>query len=250
MTSVEGGAYTASGQRPSRAVVVTRSLREGGGLDTGFGVGGVATYRIANASSPSAAVRLRGGGLAVAGGVRSAGVYAGRIGPEGRLDQRFTRKARGALSARLRRRSPDLLAAGGLMPRGGGRLDVFGRVGFEGFVARLNRDGSLDRRFGSAGIRLLPWTVWGALAGPGGRTFVFGDAEAGPTTVAWLGRDGRPLRSFSGGRGVGIEGLNTDEVGVSMQRGWRPLMLFPGFEFCRGYCPPRPQLYRFTRWVR
>jgi uncharacterized delta-60 repeat protein len=137
-----------------------------------------------------------------AGNVRA---VVGRLRPAGAFDATFSGDGKVVLAE-----LPGDYALGEAVAIDGkGRIVVAGtnEIDQQGFVARLLPDGSRDRSFGAAGVRLFPMVKGGTgtlsdlALGPGGRIVVVGTSTSTPTddvVVIALTRDGRIDGTFSG----------------------------------------------------
>jgi hypothetical protein len=227
--------------------VLIARLAPGGRLDHSFGNAGW-QRKILVEAEPPAAILVQGNGSIVLAGARSCcdspeGIYLLRIDPRA-IDGRFARRSRATLrglhlSAALRPKN-----VGAILPRAGGELDVLGSTDADGFVLRLRRDGLIDRRFAGDGFRHVRWGIGNAARTRDGRAFAVG-SEFVPPAFALL-RSGRLDRSFADGDPILLEDWSPSNLTLAMQRGRRPLLFDPGIETCRGSCPDRPKLMRFT----
>lgn len=168
----------------------------------------------------------------------------GRVSAEGRFDKRFANAARKALGS-LKRLRGDRIAIGAVLVRPGGKIELLGSTGKEkrGFQLRLNPNGSLQKRFGRGGLRMLPEPVASAALGSEGATLAL--SSNGLTNKTFLARilaGGRLDQSFNPEAISGFAG----RYGVSVVPvvGRKVLVLDPGVNACRSYCPPQPHLIR------
>ncbi|HWC07835.1 MAG TPA: hypothetical protein VG458_02170, partial [Solirubrobacterales bacterium] len=182
---------------PSRVQVVVASMTGRGQPNPEFGSGGVASTTILNGESPVTAANLAGGGQVLGVSLREDVSFdVVKLGPSGGIDQRFSAKARRAVAAWVRERDLIWIEPRILVPRGHGELDVIGQmrpgssVAAVGFVLRLRRDGSIDRRFGRDGSRRFPWGVEGAIAGSEGRVFPVGETREQGMVGVWIDAEG------------------------------------------------------------
>jgi uncharacterized delta-60 repeat protein len=219
--ATEGGRIVVSGQASPPSgdgqLLVMRYLRNGR-LDRSFGVRGAFRSAFPVADGPFIATAIardrRTGKLVIAGGYGLGSMLVMRLDANGRLDRTFGARRSGLAK----------LAVGGiansLSIQADGRILVGGsnanRNGRPFVVARLERDGVLDRTFGgggivqalfwkpkaasSAGVNGLAPTADGGVIASGHIDYIGGSGGGsgghGSAGVFRLTRTGRPLRSF------------------------------------------------------
>jgi uncharacterized delta-60 repeat protein len=221
------------GDAQDSALVCVVRLLPDGRLDTGFSRDGVAVLDHGYGNDSAEAVVLQGRRVVVAGAGRdAAGARFGiaRFRRDGRLDRSFGRRGHRVLGFGSRR----LAHAFALAAMPGGDLVVAGSATVEDrppqvAVARLTRDGALDRRFGR--VRTPPGPFGGhalaVAAQPGGRVLVAGRAFADP---AIDGSDWALLRYTRGGRldpSFGGDGIVVTDFGTGADAA-AALALVPG----------------------
>jgi len=235
-------------------VQVARFLPDGR-LDPGFGASGVATHDLPPGVSAEGPILLQPDGSIIASGstypegfsivrLTPSGIFDDDFGP--RIDTGFSH-FRGALKPAF---------PGGLIPRPGSKVTAFGstesKIGANdelqehGFVARLRPNGSLARRFGRAGVKLLPWRVSQAVPGGGGTAVGTGELHFSPILFR-LRPDDSVDRTFGGGSVAGKQFSGGDLLGVDAKR--HLLILDHGGGCPRTYCPPTPHIYRLLGGV-
>jgi uncharacterized delta-60 repeat protein len=222
-------------------------LRADGSSDSRFGKRGVSKLTFSKAGPLVSSANAPGGGLYLAG----AGccgpdhpIIVGRVSVAGRFDKHFAKVARHALGSLDRIRGSQI-GVSTVLVRPGGKIELLGSTGYEkrGFQVRLTPTGSLQRRFGKGGLRVLPEPVSSAALGSEGATLAL--SSNGLTNKTFLARilaGGRLDRSFDPEAISGFAGRY--QVSVVPVVGRKVLVLDPGVNACRSYCPPQPHLIR------
>jgi hypothetical protein len=240
---------------PRGAIYTLTRLRPDGSLDTGFGNGGSATFRVryatdgilSSASAPNGGVYLAGFGCC---GINAPG-FVLRVSAKGRLDRHFDRAARRSLRAADRLGSQANLVTAVLV-RPNREIDLLGWVSTHtyknrGFTLRLEPNGRLHRSFGTGGVRALPIPVSAAALGDDGTTFAVGGfSDSENQRLLGILPGGRIDPAF-GPQGESIPNSEAHlELSVVAQAGLRAMVLDLGNEPCRSYCPQEPGLSLFV----
>jgi uncharacterized delta-60 repeat protein len=213
--------------------------------DPRFGGGGRVESMRSNGEGTPARSLLRGGSLLLGGKEESsAGIYLTRITPRGKIDHRFGARLGRSLRALGLPPGARPAAVGGIAPRPRGAVDVFGRSASGGYVLRVRRDGTLDRRFSKDGFKRVPWRITDAIPAVSGRIVATSRRrDGGGLEALVLRRDGRLDRSAGGHPVVLKDWRLSSSLEMAMQ-GRRPLIFAAGESFCRTYCPSEPKLVR------
>jgi hypothetical protein len=222
-------------------------LRADGTLNPRFGGQGVSKLSLTSSESLVVTAAVSGGGLYLAGSgccepAPPAGIV--RVSAKGRFDKRFEKAARHSLGL-VKQLHGKQIRVGAVLVRPAGTIELLGSTGYEkrGFQLRLNPNGTLHRKFGKQGLRMLPEPVSNAALGSGGATLAL--SSNGLTNKTFLARvlsSGKLDRSFDPeaiSMFAGRYGVNVVPVA-----GRKVLVLDPGIEACRSYCAPKPQLIR------
>ncbi len=223
-----------------------------GGLDPGFGKGGVARLTVSpTAEYGQAAALMPDGSTMLATGSYPTGPRISRITSNGSLDQGFS-PSFGEVFSHLRHQ-PDVgtSLAMAMVPRRQGALDVLGSAGAlgRGYVVRLRADGSPNRKFGRKGVRLLPIPVEAATGDAGGRVVGLGYSFELESSIAFRMRPGGSIdRTFAGGAApIETNERYLDGGSLGIGPNGSPVVLDPGSPICpRGSCgPAEPRIFRF-----
>lgn len=235
----------------TQAALYRWRLNADGSTDTSFGAAGSNLIYLNEVSLPNASYTTPGGATLLAGNTccdYPADLYVQRIATNGLLDRGFAARAQRAIAGITTPKERRLSYVASVVPRSKGRFDLLGSTeGQGGFMLRFRSNGSLDSKFGKAGLKLLPLTISSAAIGKGGRVFGVGNqTEFRPGAVAFrLRPNGSYELTANGSRAIGLESWDPAQSTVAVERGKRPVVFDTGFEACRGYCPPDPRLIRF-----
>jgi uncharacterized delta-60 repeat protein len=159
---VIGGSFRATAGTGLAPAAVLARLTPNGSLDAGFGgsraQGGEAGLVVLSAREAIDAVAIAGQKILVGG--NSGRGFVGRFNPDGSLDRSFGGGRLGGwfnLPPRSKGQTRVKVEAGveGLLSGPGGTVYAAGYASGRFMVARLRRDGHLDRSFGKAGLALL-----------------------------------------------------------------------------------------------
>jgi uncharacterized delta-60 repeat protein len=179
-----GVAYTGS----TYEFAVARMLRDGR-LDPKFGRQGWVTVTIGNVAFANALAIQPDGRIVIAGTGTVNGALrfvAVRLRPNGKLDRRFGRMGVASVSIG----SASIANAVAVRPDGRIVLAGTARLTYNEFaVVQLNRNGTLNRSFGAAGVRTvsrLPGADWGMVLQPDGSVVVAGPGST-PQVPATVG---------------------------------------------------------------
>jgi uncharacterized delta-60 repeat protein len=239
------------------AHILTRSalyrwrLNADGSVDASFGAAGSNLIYLDEAAFPSASYATPSGATLLAGNTCCEypnDLYVQRIATNGLLDHGFAARAQRAIAGITTPKGRRLSYVASVVPRGKGRFDLLGSTeGDRGFMLRFRSNGSLDSRFGKAGLKLLPLGISSAAVGKGGRVFGVGNqVDSGPGAVAFrLRPNGSYELAANGFRAIGLESWAAGQSTVAVERGKRPIVFETGYPFCRSYCTPHPRLIRF-----
>jgi uncharacterized delta-60 repeat protein len=234
-TARSDAAYDVAVQRDGRIVLagdggagadmaVVR-LRRGGAVDRGFGVRGRAAVDLGGIEIANAVALQRDGRIVIAGATSQGDdIAVARLNRDGTPDRAFGRRGRVTIDAG----GADEASAVALRPDG--RIVVAGSTsrGHDMLVARLRRDGALDRAFGRGGLRRVGFggddLAFDLALRPDGRIVVAGRGGPGATiAVARLRPGGGPDPAF-GERGratVDFAGDRDTALGLGLQRDGR-----------------------------
>jgi uncharacterized delta-60 repeat protein len=222
--------------------------------DPGFGGGGVATSVLPPGVNVEGPILVApNGSVVVSGSSYPEGLGIVRFNAAGGFDDSFGPRIDAAFSG-----FPGLKPSfsTGMISRTGGRIDVLGSTEIgapqvDGFVARLQPDGTPDRDFGRGGVKLLPFRVGGGTASPGGAGTVVGTGETPSFShlVFRLRPNGSPDRTFDGGSLEG-EQFGGEPVVLGVDSDDRLLIYDDEQECGRSECsPPEPKLFRLLGGV-
>lgn len=240
---------------PYQEPLLLARLSESGRLDQGFGEEGWVGVRRSGTNAPAAAAVKPGGAIVLAGlyaCCRSLqGAYFERFGADGTHDAAFARRSAHSLGAL---RLPAALrpqSVAEIVPRRHGVFDVFGNSEKGGYVLRIRSDGRVDRRFGHDGFKRFRVRLQAIARAGEGKLWAIGSSfEYSGALAFMLGRNDRIDRSFGGRHHVvGLAHWDATEVEIGRQ-GSRAVLFSPGFQFCRQYCPPAPELARLAPGTR
>ena len=134
------------------------ALGDDGSVDSSFGRGGVLRHRRFGAAD---IVEQPNGRIVLAGGTRSSAAVM-RLLPDGARDPSFGQDGLSVIPRRALGPTDDCISATAVDVGGDGRIVVGGMLGCGGeegyeaatFVARLRKDGRLDRGFARGGVRV------------------------------------------------------------------------------------------------
>ncbi len=224
-------------------------LRPDGSLDRRFGRGGVVRMRMPGFFGATATPTPGRSAILAAEDCCSERLatlpFVGRLTPRGALDRRFAATARRSL-----RHVPGTSGEGlgwegsTVIPRPGGRIDLYASLSSQIVAVRLRRDGHLDRSFGHHGYGLIPLQFGNVAPDGAGGAFVVG-YRGGVYQVRRVGPGGRLDRGF--GR-LPLKGAYSEEGLVIYAAGRnRAIVLAPDESFCRQVCPSDPKLYRVVQ---
>jgi uncharacterized delta-60 repeat protein len=221
---VQGGKIVVAGQASTPTgnaqVLVARYARDGR-LDRSFGSSGIFKTGLPAAAGPFIATSVVQDKptrkLLIAGGYGQGSMLVMRLTPNGRLDRTFGRNRAGRTTIPVGGVAQSIaIQPGGGILVGGSNANRNGRPMV---VARLTRNGVLDRRFGRGGLaQVLFWNpdlaasagVVGLAMGPHGGVIASGHLDYigsdghGSAGVFRLSRHGRLVRRFGSGGHVEI----------------------------------------------
>jgi uncharacterized delta-60 repeat protein len=213
----DGRVVVAGGTRRRGGDMAVLRLRADGSLDRGFGRGGIRTLGTARSDSAYDLAVQDDGRIVVAGyGGPGADMVVARLNRDGSIDRRFGVRGRALVDlGGIEIASALALASDGRIVIAGGTTEDDDVA-----VARLNRDGALDRSFGARGRRTVDAggaEVANAVAvRPDGRIVVAGSTSVGrDMLVVRLGRDGSLDRRFGRG-GVRRVDFGGDDIAFDM----------------------------------
>jgi uncharacterized delta-60 repeat protein len=235
----------------TRSALYRWRLNADGSVDASFGAAGSNLIYLNEAAFPSASYANPSGATLLAGNTccdYPNDLYMQRIATNGLLDRGFAARAQRAIAGITTPKGRRLSYVASVVPRSKGRFDLLGSTeGGRGFMLRFRSNGSLDSRFGKAGLKLLPLGISSAAVGKGGRVFGVGNqVDSGPGAVAFrLRPNGSYELTANGFRAIGLESWDAGQSTVAVERGKRPIVFETGFPFCRSYCTPDPRLIRF-----
>ena len=240
------------GARGQGVLLAVARLLPDGGLDPGFGEGGIAWSRIPGLSGLEAKVGPRGAAYLFGFDWRHRPLVpvVSRVSADAQVDRPFAAAARRSLAATEDGKEPrpgweDLSLV--LRPRG--RMDLYGRAGDYSVAVRLLRDGKLDRSFGRGGVRRMNFRIADAVADGTGGTFLVGDSGLRPANdfnVMRLQPNGFNDQKF--GRVDLPESARDEGAEIALQERGVAVVLDRGLHFCRnGGCGVDPKLYRVLR---
>jgi hypothetical protein len=211
-----------------------------------FGQGGIATLTVPGPLSPGLLARAPGGGLylGLAGPDATPSSYLERISAKGRVDAKFDSRVKRAMKTL----EAEVDSVEALVIGGKGQIEIFGSRSIGGgFELRLKPNGTVDPRFGSAGMVRLPFAVEEATLGTEGATmavFQTGRAQDYARGVLRILADGKVDPKF-GKKGELLAGLET-ERGLEIERGPHRTVTVSDLDesFCRQDCSQEAKLYR------
>jgi len=228
-------------------------LREGGGFDLSYGVGGANLVNIDRAYGGSMFSKVsftRASGQTLLAGLNDTqGIFVHRLAKNGKDDLAgFAARTQRALAGLRSPQGQIPSFVTSIIPRAKGGFDVLGNTdGFSGFILRFRQSGHLDRRFGNNGLELLPYVLRSAALGNRGRVFAVGSGQgADGSLVFWLRRDGTIERAGGRPRVLRLSAWDPSQSTAGVQRGVRPVVFNKGYDFCRYVCTAHPKLIRFA----